>query len=373
MNSPLAHASPLLLLLALLSGCEAERVSCCWSEITLGPRHACGVVADGQQAECWGGLSFDYETEQWETSESILGPPSGRMANLSASTAGENCGINLVGELRCSTLGEVAAFVDGRRTLEDEEVAPPPSEALGRVETGVFTSSFACGLSAEASTAACWGLEPPDERNQPGCRSSKCQVFNPPSGEFEDLTAFDWGACGRALGTDTWECWGGGKLSNGAEYSSGGYWDFALADVEAQQWLDLVLGPVACGIEPSGRPRCMRYVATTSSSSPVIAALEREQLETSRWPQSSGYTEISVASTHVCALHESGVVDCMPREDPNGRSTSDLYPDERFVAVRTSRDVTCALRDDGALRCWGESEHGHFPPPDPGDAYLPVR
>lgn len=358
-----------LCVLLLATGCEEERVSCCWTDISLGPRHACGIVSDGQ-AECWGGLSFDYASEQWETTESFLHPPSGAVANLSPSTAGENCGVNVDGELRCSDAGEVAAHLDGRRAEVDEEVSFPPTGALARVVAGANSSTFACGLLLEPATAACWGLEPPDEVNEPGCRSSKCTVFSPPDSVFDDLTVFDWGACGRLYGTHTWECWGGGKLSGGADYPSEGYWDFALVSIEALQWLDLALGPVACGIQPDGVPHCLRYVATTSSSSPVIAALERGQLASSRWPREGGYLEVSVASTHVCARHESGIVDCLPQEEPNGNSTADLYPDDRFIGLYTARDVTCGLREDGALRCWGPSEHGHLRPPDPGDAYL---
>ena len=90
-------------------------------------------------------------------------------------------------------------------------------------------------------------------------------------------------------------------------------------------------------------------------------------------------TSVSAGTEHACALLDDGTVKCwggnrsgqLGRGDALDRGGSanqmgtnlaaiDLGPGRKAIAVAAGGEHSCALLDDGALKCWGLNEHGQL-------------
>lgn len=66
---------------------------------------------------------------------------------------------------------------------------------------------------------------------------------------------------------------------------------------------------------------------------------------------SCGYAAVSAGTTHTCAVRNDGAMTCWG-------SGSSEPPDEAFVAVSAGSSVTCGIVAGGALSCWGSDTYG---------------
>lgn len=88
----------------------------------------------------------------------------------------------------------------------------------------------------------------------------------------------------------------------------------------------------------------------------------------------SGVTSVSVGDVHACALLDSGAVKCWGEGGSgqlgNGSSSSASTPTQvqgltsGVVAISSGMDFSCALLDDGSVKCWGRGLEGQI-----GDAF----
>ena len=77
-------------------------------------------------------------------------------------------------------------------------------------------------------------------------------------------------------------------------------------------------------------------------------------------PTDEKFTAISSSQDHTCALRANGAPVCWG-EDYDGRASPP--PDERFTAISSGAWHTCALRADGSPVCWGDNSSGQASPP----------
>ncbi|MCZ7685214.1 MAG: MopE-related protein [Sandaracinaceae bacterium] len=78
-----------------------------------------------------------------------------------------------------------------------------------------------------------------------------------------------------------------------------------------------------------------------------------------------GVVEIATGRNHTCALRQSGAVECWGIGEAlgTGRAVQSYRPApveglDRAVDVAAGEDVTCAVRDDGSVWCWGQQRDG---------------
>ncbi len=78
-----------------------------------------------------------------------------------------------------------------------------------------------------------------------------------------------------------------------------------------------------------------------------------------------GVVEIATGRNHTCALRQSGAVECWGIGEAlgTGRAVQSYRPVpveglDRAIDVAAGEDVTCAVRDDGSVWCWGQQREG---------------
>ena len=65
----------------------------------------------------------------------------------------------------------------------------------------------------------------------------------------------------------------------------------------------------------------------------------------------TGFTAVSVGNGHSCAIRESGAIQCWG-SNTSGQSDA---PAGRFTAVAAGAHHTCAIRESGTIECWGSN------------------
>ena len=72
----------------------------------------------------------------------------------------------------------------------------------------------------------------------------------------------------------------------------------------------------------------------------------------------TGFIAVSAGSQHTCAIRESGAIECWGSND-SGQIDA---PTGSFNAVSAGSQHTCAIRESGAIECWGGNEYGQVAP-----------
>jgi alpha-tubulin suppressor-like RCC1 family protein len=201
-------------------------------------------------------------------------------------------------------------------------ISVAPLDPLGFGVVAVNTR-HACGVTADAGTAYCWGSDFAGQLGDGGHPSS--QLPTPVAGglAFSSVDVGMWFSCGVTQEGHAY-CWG---LSDKGQLGTA-----ALTDV--------------CGD--------VRYTEQPCSKEPVRAA---EGLMVSA---------LTTGSAHVCALTPDGVAYCWGDNAAgqlgDGTTTSSTRPvrvqsERRFVSIAGGDRHTCALTADGTAYCWGSNVH----------------
>ena len=90
-------------------------------------------------------------------------------------------------------------------------------------------------------------------------------------------------------------------------------------------------------------------------------------------PPLGSFIAVSAGSYHTCAIRTNGEIDCWglngdPYIDDAGElQISDLgqsdAPDGNYSAVSAGDAHSCAIRESGAIKCWGLDRSGQATPP----------
>lgn len=325
-------------------------------DIVSGDTFRCGLRPGGG-VECWGGGLIDVE------------PPGGTFAAVAA--AGRDvCGVRLSGEVECW---------GPREAGEGTGYLSPPEGRFTQVEIAAgrdaSESGFACGVRADAS-AACWG---------------EGEVSLPRGEKFRAVYPSFWHVCG-ILSAGEARCWRRDDIAKEQvdEYPeivppTGEFAELEVLDEHDTLW---------CGLRPDGSMDCWGsryrwgnqrvfppwgpYTSVSSSGRDGYACAARVDSSVVCWDppfnESSDtpggeFTDVSVAFHSACGLSPSGEATCWGADREAGeRSSKNMPPEAEFTSVNagwggddftsrgdplTGRGLSCGIRADAAVECWG--------------------
>ena len=300
--------------------------------ISAGSEYACAIRAESGEIECWG----DNYAGQ-------LDAPPGSFTAISAD-AEYACAIRAgSGEIECWGVRDNRW---GSRTDYGQRDAPPGS--FTAVATG---SLYACAIRAGSGEIECWGDNTLLELNEETGEYEEVYVgrLDAPTGRFTAVYLHHSYACGlRESGAI--ECWGSEIYPTPS------------ADPPADPYIP-VSGDLTCGLRESGAIWCW----------------DPDDDDTSN----GSFSAVAVGFVHTCAIRAgSGEIECwgsnsrwgQPRYNEDTEEWTgpeEIYagqlnaPPGRFIAVAAAVWYTCAIRDTGAIECWGWSEYGATDPPAP--------
>ena len=209
------------------------------------------------------------------------------------------------------------------------------------VPAGRFTavsagSRYTCAIRAGSGAIECWGDNSRLEWDETGTAAVvHGGQATPPAGRFTAVSAGSRHTCAIRAGSGAIECWGD-NASGQTDAPEGSYTALALGDSQT------------CAIRAgSGAIECWGYKDSWYRDAPA-----------------GSFTAISAAYGHACAIRDDGAIECWGNSgiwsyvDDAGRlrdHETGLFdaPAGRFTAISSADAYACAIRDTGAISCWG--------------------
>ncbi len=102
---------------------------------------------------------------------------------------------------------------------------------------------------------------------------------------------------------------------------------------------------------------------TNDIDAPVVAA------------DGARFVEIACGGYHTCALVDDGTLRCWGRADRRGtpdEGVATVLPGRTFTQVRANKDHSCALETNGTVWCWGRNDFGQLAYDDPEEQVSPI-
>lgn len=134
----------------------------------------------------------------------------------------------------------------------------------------------------------------------------------------------------------------------------------------------------SCGLRDGGRLHCWGWQAdgrlavflpsSTNTASPVPSPVDRT------------FVDLTMGELHGCAITTEGELYCWGRNDAGQRGhmgmeapPEQVEPGMRFAAVEAGVSHTCAISLDGTLVCWGDNSSGQLGRAMPTQSDAPLR
>jgi alpha-tubulin suppressor-like RCC1 family protein len=193
------------------------------------------------------------------------------------------------------------------------------------------------------------------------------------------VSAGGWFMC-RLTDAATVECWG---VNNNAELGDGTTIDrstpVAVSELSGGVSAISTGGSHTCALLKTGGVECWGYNAygqlgdgTTGNRSRAVAVSGL----------SSGVLAISAGAVHTCAILDGGAVTCWGANFygtlGDGTKTGRITPvpvsglGGAAVGIAAGGDHTCALLDDGGVKCWGRNSYGQIGDGTQTDKLIPT-
>ncbi len=370
-------------------------------------RHSCAVLGTGS-LRCWGEndngeLGYGNTNDIGDTElPSTAGPVSlgaGRTATAVATGYNHTCVILDNGSVRCWGEGSTGALGYGNATdIGDNELPSAVgtvSIGAGRTAVAIAAGGYHTCVILDTGAVRCWGFagtagvlgygstQTIGDNELP----SSVGTVNLGSGRTAvAISANDRATC-AILDTGNVRCWGSNSAGVTGNYTTVG----AVGDDETPATvpvLELGNGRTAtaisvgydhtCVVLDNGRIRCWGQNGSGRLGFPGSSVIgDNEAPSEAQLVDLSGRRAISVdtAVIHTCAVLESAEVRCWgvggsgelgygnpntigDDEAPGSVGPVSLGGAQGAVAIATGDSFSCAVREDGALRCWGEGSDG---------------
>jgi alpha-tubulin suppressor-like RCC1 family protein len=362
-------------------------------------QHACAVLADGT-LKCWGSNNWgqlgygdrtigNFMTDRRapDAAGVDLGP--GRTAVSVAVAPGTTCallddgsvkcwGVNDVGQLGIGTMGTLPQLSPGQAI----DFGQPAKRMAFGIEAG-------CAFLEDNSTK-CWGTG--------WTGHDEYQNLAPPA------LPIDWGGlpnatkiwmgyayqCGVFLDASA-RCWGDENTGNlGYEGNESLRRPAAAAVLQGASQIVPAFNHT-CGIHNDGELRCWG-----ANDSGQLGYGDFDRRDTPGPVIRGDVAEVALGDAHTCARLVSGNVLCWGEGDDgvlgNGSEQGiteppadpiDLGTGRTAVAIRVDGQISCAILDDGSMKCWGLNASGVLgqgnlepmgdEPGEMGDALPPIQ
>lgn len=334
------------------------------TSISAGGDHTCLLTASGG-VKCWGdnigGQLGDGTRLQRGAPVDVSGLASGVVAI--AAGGDHTCALTSTGGVKCwgaNYYGEVGDGSWTRRTTP-VDVSGLTSGVAAITAVGEWVRARTCALTT-AGGVKCWGF-PPLGDGTANMSNAPVNVSGLSSGIVDIAAAHNW-TCALTAGGGV-KCWGENLigvsppplivtpvdmpgLTSGIMALSAGYWHM-------------------CGLTSAGGVKCwgsnnsgqLGDGTTTAHNEPVdVVGL------------GGRVSEVVAGGDHTCALLATGTVNCWGRNNSgqlgDGTMIDRLKPTEPtglprgVVALAAGIEHTCALFNDGSLRCWGHDNGGQL-------------
>jgi alpha-tubulin suppressor-like RCC1 family protein len=330
-----------------------------YTAVSAGREHTCAIAGD-KSVGCWGANSAgQYGDGTWSSD------PVGAAASISDVTqiaCGHlrTCAIRSNGELRCWGYGPLG---DGSKTPANVPVIVPGILAIS-VATG---RSNTCAVLQDHSVK-CWGTGTSGQLGTGGNTNSDTPVAVSGITDALKVTVGEAHSC--VLHQDgKVSCWGINSFGQSGGTAPGN--TVASPTVVAGlNVVDLSAGlHHTCGLLRDGTVRCW---GANWDGQLGIGTIDLDKHPTPTAVLSiTSADAVAAGGDHTCVRLSNGKVNCWGRNDDgeNGWGLVGMKPNEVPVAVTnlsapralaTGVQHTCALNSSGALRCWGENEHGEL-------------
>jgi alpha-tubulin suppressor-like RCC1 family protein len=348
--------------------------------ITAGGYHTCAILDDGS-VRCWGynayGQLGDGTTTNRNTPTALSSWPSGRTAvAITADGGGHTCAILDDGSVRCWGWNDYGQLGDGTTTSRNTPTALS-SWPSGRTAVAITAGGYHTCAILDDGSVRCWGSNSDGQlgdgtttsRNTPTALSSW------PSGRTAvAITAGGYHTC-AILDDGSVRCWGynsDGQLGDGTTTSRNTPTAIMWWNPSGRTVVAITAGDYhTCAIFDDGPVRCWGWNdygqlgdgTTTSRNTPTAL---------SSWPSGRTAVAITAGSYHTCAILDDGSVRCWGSNsdgqlgdgtttDRNTPTTLSGWPSGRTaVAISAGYYHTCAILDDGSVRCWGYNSDGQL-------------
>jgi alpha-tubulin suppressor-like RCC1 family protein len=327
-----------------------------WRAIDAGAAHTCAIDLSNQGL-CWGRNRSGALGDTTAPRHGVPVPSLGGHLVSAVSTSGDTTAW-LTDDAHIAMIGSGTGGVLGDGPIDSTDLAPVEAMRWSSLALGV---SHACGI-AENGHVLCWGRSDDGQLADPSefDRASPVEVLAEPSSTVSASRDY-----GLALDLNG-HLWGWGDVP-GLGASSPRQLDGAAWSHLGTSW------SFACAIGPSGQLACMGSntfgelgdgtTTGRSTLTPVAGALAARQ-----------WRKVALSLTFACALDTVGEIWCWGSNSAGGLGRGNIsngphVAGQRIGGGQTYSDLgslgdgTCALRNDGAVECWGYLLGGVQPTP----------
>ena len=376
------------------------------TSIDAGGSHACALKAavrtgeTGSMVHCWGSnnqgqLGDGTRTDLPNNDNDAIRPKwlgksvfaNGTVSQISTGTD-YTCGLLNDGSIDCWGSNDYGQIGDGTTT---RRLSPTSTNSLGTGRTAISISvggSHACALLDDGNVR-CWGNNANGKLGDGTTSNRNTPTLTASLGIGRTATAIAAGdsfSC-AILDDGTVKCWGSndyGQIGN----------DGSETQYETpQSTLSLGSGRTAnsisagdnhvCVILDNGDVQCwgrgnqgqLGRGNTNDGSGPTDSPID---LGTGRIA-----TKIAAGGQHTCALLDDGSIKCWgdndygqlgdgSTTDRNSPVTVNSLGSGRTATTITASDFSCSILDDGSVKCWGSNAHGQIGNGQKVDSNTPV-
>ncbi len=374
--------------------------------VSAGSRHTCVLHSDST-VSCWGDnrsgeLGNGEQGADWEddSADSVVPVQVKNITDaVSIGTgAGYSCVLHRNKTVSCWGYNGSGELGNGQVGEETNSAVPQQVEGVTDAISLSVGFATACVIH-ESGNVSCWGDNRSGQLGN-GFHSNDEQDDSVNSGvpvsvkNLSDAIEISTGyfhAC-ALLKVGTISCWGnneGGQIGNGRNY----YGRTTAVRVEAVNVSDadaVVAGENhTCALMEDGTVSCWGSNSSGQLGSGTVGA-ELDTPTPTPIANIAGAVAIATTKNHTCALMEDGTVRCWGdnssgqlgnsrsgsnRDDESENTTTPatVIDINEATAITTGWDHTCALMKDSTIRCWGNNSFGQLGDGTNSSTSVPVR